>query len=87
LILLILRDEIVHVGFGFSELHLVHTLTGIPMEECLSSEHGSELFAYTLEHFLDGSGVTEEGNGHLETLRWDIADSRFDVVGDPFNEV
>merc|ERR1719486_828028 len=57
------------------------------MEESLSSEHGSELFTYTLEHLLDGGGVSEEGNSHLESLWWDIADSGLDVVGDPFNEV
>merc|ERR1711998_502339 len=87
LILLILRDEIVHVGLGLSELHLIHTLTGVPMEESLSSEHGSELLSYPLEHFLDGGGVSEESNGHLETLWWDIADGGLDVVWNPFNEV
>jgi len=87
LILLIFRDEIVHVGFGFSELHFVHTLTSIPMEEGLSSEHAGELFTNSLEHLLDGGGVTEEGNGHLETLWWDIANSGLDVVWNPFNEV
>jgi len=87
LILLILRDEIVHVGFGFSELHLIHTLSSVPMEEGLSSEHSSELFTDSLEHLLDGGGVTEEGNSHLESLWWDIANSRFDVVWNPFNEV
>jgi len=85
--LLILRDEIVHVGFSLGELHFVHTLTGVPMEEGLSSEHSSELLTDSLEHLLDGGGVTEEGNGHLETLWWDIANSRFDVVWNPFNEV
>ena len=74
LILLIFGDEIVHVGFGFSEFHLVHALTGVPMEEGLSSEHSSELFTDSLEHLLNGGGVSEEGNGHLETLGWDIAD-------------
>merc|ERR1711896_113248 len=87
LILLILRDEIVHVGFSFSELHLVHTFTGVPMEEGLSSEHGGELFTNSLEHLLDGGGVTEEGNSHLESLWWDIANGGFDVVWNPFNEV
>ena len=57
------------------------------MEECLSSEHGGELFSDSLEHLLDSSGVTKEGNGHLESLWWDIANSRFDVVWDPFNEI
>ena len=57
------------------------------MEEGLSSEHSGELFTNSLEHLLDGGGVTKEGNGHLESLWWDIANSRFDVVWDPFNEI
>jgi hypothetical protein len=87
LILLIFRNEIVHVGLGLGELHLVHALSGVPMEESLSSEHGSELLTNSLEHFLDGGGVTKEGNGHLESLWWDIANSRLDVVWDPLDEV
>ena len=85
--MLVLGNEIVHVGLSLGELHLVHTLSGVPMEESLSSEHGSELLTNSLEHLLDGGGVTEEGNGHLETLWWDIANSRLDVVWDPLNEV
>ena len=85
--MLILGNEIVHVGLGLGELHLVHTFSGVPMEESLSSEHGSELLTNSLEHLLDGGGVTKEGNGHLESLWWDIANSGFDVVWDPFNEV
>merc|ERR1712109_226680 len=57
------------------------------MEEGLSAEHGGELLADTLEHLLDGGGVSEEGHGHLETLGRDIADGGLDVVGDPLNEV
>jgi len=57
------------------------------MEESLSSEHGSELFSDSLEHLLDSGGVTKEGNGHLESLWWDIANGGFDVVWDPFDEV
>merc|ERR1712113_157741 len=87
LVLLVLRNEIVHVGFGFGELHLVHTLTGVPVEEGLSSEHGGELLTDSLEHLLDGGGVSEESNGHLESLWWDIADGGLDVVGDPLDEV
>jgi len=87
LILLIFRNEIVHVGLSLGELHLVHTLSGVPMEEGLSSEHAGELLTNSLEHFLDGGGVTEEGNSHLESLWWDIANSRLDVVWDPLDEV
>ena len=87
MVLLVLRDEIVHVGFGFGELHFVHTLTGVPVEEGLSSEHGSELLSNSLEHFLDGGGVSEEGHRHLESLWWDIANGGLDVVWNPFDEV
>ena len=57
------------------------------MEESLSSEHSSELFGDSLEHLLDSGGVTNEGNGHLETLGWDITDGGLDVVGDPLDKV
>merc|ERR1719399_307267 len=87
LVLLVLGNEIVHVGLSLGELHLVHTLTGVPVEEGLAAEHGGELLTNSLEHLLDGSGVAEEGHGHLETLGGDIADGGLDVVGDPFNEV
>jgi len=87
LVLLVLGDEVIHVGLGFGEFHLVHALTGVPVEEGLAAEHGGELFTNTLEHLLDGSGVTEEGNGHLETLGGDITNGGLDVVGDPLDEV
>jgi hypothetical protein len=57
------------------------------MKEGLSAEHSGELLTNSLEHLLDGSGVTKEGDGHLETLGRDIADGRLDVVGDPLDEV
>jgi len=57
------------------------------MEESLSSEHGGELLSNSLEHLLDGGGVTKEGNCHLESLWWDIANGGFDVVWDPLDEV
>ena len=57
------------------------------MEESLSSEHGGELFSDSLEHLLDGGGVTQESDGHLESLGGDVANGGLDVVGDPFNEV
>ena len=87
LVLLVLRDEIVHVGLSLSELHLVHALTGVPMKESLSSEHLGELLSDSLEHLLDSGGVTKEGNCHLEALWWDVTDSGLNVVWDPFNEV
>jgi hypothetical protein len=87
LVLLILGNQIVHVGLSLSELHLVHTLASVPMQESLSSEHGSELVTNTLEELLDGGGVTNEGGGHLETTGRNGAKSCLDVVGNPLDEV
>lgn len=87
LVLLVLRNQIVHVGLGLSELHLVHTLTSVPMQESLAPEHGSELVTDTLEQLLDGGGVTDKGGGHLEATRRNRAESSLDVVGDPLNKV
>src|SRR5690606_25420275 len=49
LVLLVLSNKILHVGLGFGELHLVHTLLGVPVQEGLALEHGSELVADTFE--------------------------------------
>jgi hypothetical protein len=87
LVLLVLRNQIVHVRLSLSELHLVHTLTSVPMQEGLSSEHGSELVTNTLEELLDRGGVTDEGGGHLETTGRDGAESGLDVVRNPLDEV
>jgi len=57
------------------------------MEESFSSEHSSELFSDSLEHFLDSSRVTNESNRHFKTFWWDITDSGFDVIWNPFNKV
>merc|ERR1712201_39547 len=57
------------------------------MKESLPPEHGGELLGDSLEHLLDGSGVTNEGDGHLETLGGNITDGGLDVVGDPLDEV
>jgi len=57
------------------------------MQESFSSEHSGELLGDSLEHLLDGSGVTNEGDRHLETLGRDITDGGLDVVGDPLNKV
>merc|ERR1712038_1607543 len=87
LVLLVFRHQVVHVGLGLSELHLIHTLASVPMQESLATEHSSELLGDTLEELLDGCAVANEGGRHLETTWWDVTDSGLDVVGDPFNEV
>eukprot|EP00056_Hartaetosiga_gracilis_P009898 m.143826 g.143826 ORF g.143826 m.143826 type:complete len:306 (-) comp13216_c0_seq1:587-1504(-) len=87
LVLLVLGHEIVHVGLGLSELHLVHTLASVPVKEGLAAEHSSELLTDALEELLDGGAVTNKGSRHLEATWWDVTHSSLDVVGDPFNKV
>ena len=57
LILLVLGDEIVEVGLGLCELHVVHALAGVPVEEGLAPEHGAELLRDALEELLGGYSV------------------------------
>merc|ERR1719446_43452 len=87
LVLLIFGHKIVHVALGLGELHLVHTLSCVPVQECLAAEHSSEVLSDSLEHLLDCCGVASKSNSHLETLRWDIADAHLDVVRDPLDKV
>merc|ERR1719342_1318243 len=87
LVLLVLRDEVVHVALSLGEFHLIHTLTSVPVEEGLSTEHSCELLADSLEQLLDGGAVSDEGGGHLESSGRNVTDGGLDVVGDPFNEV
>merc|ERR1711918_98275 len=54
LVLLVLGDEVVHVRLGLGELHLVHALAGVPVEERLAAEHGRELLSDALPGLLDG---------------------------------
>merc|ERR1719154_313083 len=86
LVLLVFGDEIVHVGFGFSELHFVHTFTSVPMQESLSPEHSSELFRNALKEFLDCGRITDKCGRHLETTRRNITHSGLYIIGDPFDE-
>merc|ERR1711865_561635 len=68
LVLLVLRDEIVHVALCLRKFHLVHAFTRVPVQEGLATEHGCEELGHPLEHFLDRRGVPEEGNCHLQPL-------------------
>merc|ERR1719161_3217544 len=52
LVLLVLGHKVVHVGLGLGELHLVHALAGVPVEEGLAAEHRGELLGDTLHDLL-----------------------------------
>merc|ERR1719206_97532 len=87
LILLILRDKIIHVGLGLSELHFIHALPSVPVEESLPSEHGSELFGNTLKDFLYCCGVAHKGGSHLQSSGWNATHGSLNIVRDPLHEV
>merc|ERR1712057_150792 len=87
LVLLVLGHKVVHVRLSLSELHLVHALTSVPVEEGLATEHAGELLRDTLPELLDGGGVTDEDGCHLQALRWDVANRGLNVVRDPLHEV
>jgi hypothetical protein len=89
--------KIVHVTLSLSEFHLIHTLTGVPMlyvkyigksvyQESLTTEHGAELFANSLEEFLNRGRVTDESRRHFQSSGRNTAGSSKDIIGDPFND-
>merc|ERR1711879_1906 len=57
LVLLVLRDKVIHVGLGLCEFHFVHAFSRVPMKEGLAAEHRSEVLCHALEHLLDRCGV------------------------------
>ena len=87
LVLLIFSNQILHIGLGLCEFHLVHTLLCIPMQESFPLEHGSELVTDTLEQLLNRSRVTQERNSHLQATRRDVTLRSENVVRNPLNEV
>merc|ERR1712066_795105 len=57
------------------------------MQESFPPEHSRKIFSNPLEHFLDRGRVACESNRHFQALRWDVANTAFDVVGNPFHEM
>lgn len=87
LILLIFADQIVHVGFSFSELHLIHALGSVPMQESFATKHASKLLADTTKELLNRCRVADECRWHLQSLRWNVTDGCLNIIRYPFNEV
>merc|ERR1712173_442215 len=76
LLVLVLRDEIADVLVGLLELHLVHTLTLVPVEEGLPLVHSSELGGQSLEDAFQRGGVGHEGAALLGVLGRDLDNRR-----------
>merc|ERR1711920_627324 len=86
LILLVLGDEIIHVGLRFCKLHLIHSFSCVPVQESFAPEHCRKVFCNTLEHLLNRGGVARKSDCHFQPLWWNVADARFDVVRNPLYE-
>ena len=87
LVLLVLGHEVVDVRLRLRELHLVHALARVPVQERSACEHRGELLEDAPIELLDGGVVTEERAGKPEAARRDVADRRLHVVRDPLDEV
>lgn len=87
LILLVLRNQVVEVTLRLRELHFIHALPCVPVEESLAPEHQRELLTDPPEDLLNGRVVADEGGGHLEASGWDVTHCHFDIMGDPVHKV
>merc|ERR1712204_102182 len=68
LLILILRDQIAHVLIGLLELHLVHSLAFVPMQESLALIHFREMRRNALENALNRRRIRHEGAAHRSAL-------------------
>lgn len=73
--------------YYLSELHLVHPLPCVPVQESFASKHGCKLFTNSLKQLLDSSAIANKCRGHLEPARRYVANSGLDVVRDPLDEI
>ncbi|KFP05077.1 hypothetical protein N300_07987, partial [Calypte anna] len=79
--------QVVHVALSLCELHLVHALASVPVQESLSAEHGGELLGNAFEQLLDGGAVANEGGRHFQATRWNVTDGCFNVIGNPLHKI
>ena len=77
------KQHLLYLG----KFHFIHAFSSVPMQESFATEHSCELFTDSLEQFLDGCAVSDEGSWHFKASGWDITDSCLHVVWDPFHEV
>lgn len=73
--------------YYLSELHLVHPLPRVPVQESFASKHGCKLFTNSLKQLLDSSTVANKCRRHLEPARRYVANSGLDVVRDPLDKI
>ena len=76
-----------HVVVSLGELHLVHSLARVPVQERLPPKHGAELIWDAAEEFRDARRVADKGRRGFQAPRRDVAHGRLHVAGYPFHEV
>merc|ERR1712025_1556384 len=79
--------QVIHVALRLSELHLIHPLPSVPVQECFPPEHSCELFADSLEYFLYSCGVSYEGSSHGKSSGRDITYSNLNIIRNPLDKV
>ena len=57
------------------------------MKESFSAEHSGKLFTNSLEQLLNGCRISDKSGGHFEPLWWDITNSGFDIIWNPFDKI
>merc|ERR1719439_328175 len=87
LLVLVLGDQVAHVLVGFLELHLVHALALVPVEERLALVHGAELGRQALKDAFERCGVGDEGAARLVIDGRTFYDAGLLVVRDPLDVV
>merc|ERR1719495_289291 len=87
LFILVLGDQVPDVLISLLELHFVHALALVPMQECLALVHRAELGGEALEDALERGGVGHEGARGLVVHGRALDDGGLHVVGDPLDKV
>lgn len=65
----------------------MHTFSGVPMEESLSTEHRRELLGNPLEELLYSGRISNKCSGHFQASWSDVAYSCLHIIWDPFHKV
>ena len=80
-------DNVVHILVCLGKLHLVHALARVPVQERSPVEELREVSSHFSEKFFDCRVETDESRRGFVALRWNIADSIFEVVWKEIFEV
>merc|ERR1719495_838689 len=87
LLVLVLGDQVPDVLVGLLELHFVHALALVPVQERFALVHRAELGSETLEDALKRGGIGHEGARGLVVHGRALDDGGLHVVGDPLDKV